>query len=95
MTPALMLAKKCGAIEIPINKGAWVISAQNIEAFYLAAQEAASGYVLVPKDLIAAAQNLVSVKGRHHTELAYKQLCQSLVNAAAAPAPTLERDSDG
>jgi len=37
--------------------------------------------VLVPRDVIKSAKNLLEVKGRHHTELAYKQLCQSLINA--------------
>ena len=37
--------------------------------------------VLVPCDVIQSAKNLMAVKGRHHTELAYKQLCQSLINA--------------
>ena len=39
------------------------------------------GCVVVPKDLIDAAKNLLAVKGRHHTELAYKQLCQALIAA--------------
>lgn len=38
--------------------------------------------VVVPRELIEAAKNLMTVKSRHHTELAYKQLLQSLIAAA-------------
>lgn len=45
---------------------------------------------VVPKDLIKSCENLLAVKGRHHTELAYKQLCQSFVSLLAAPSPPEE-----
>lgn len=37
--------------------------------------------VLVPRQVIAAAKDLIAVKANSNTEFAYKQLCQSLINA--------------